>query len=63
MNVLKIGKFGSFSPHIDYKDKYVHIIRPLIYLREDLIKDLVKNTIYLWLKVLVLRIKRLLEKK
>jgi tRNA(Ile)-lysidine synthetase-like protein len=41
MNVLKIGKFGSFHPHIDYKDKYVHIIRPLIYLREDLIKDLV----------------------
>ncbi|EPY2272760.1 tRNA lysidine(34) synthetase [Clostridium sporogenes] len=41
MNVLKIGKFGSFNPHIDYKDKYVHIIRPLIYLREDLIKNLV----------------------
>ncbi len=43
MNILKIGKFGSFHPHIDCKDKYVHIIRPLIYLREDLIKDLVKK--------------------
>ncbi|EJO5347679.1 tRNA lysidine(34) synthetase TilS [Clostridium botulinum] len=43
MNILKIGKFGSFSPHIDYKDKSVHIIRPLIYLREDLIKNLVNK--------------------
>lgn len=43
MNILKIGKFGSFNPHIDYKDKYIHIIRPLIYLREDLIKDLVEK--------------------
>ncbi len=43
MNILKIGKFGSFNPHIDYKDKYIHIIRPLIYLREDLIKNLVEK--------------------
>ncbi|WP_050606550.1 tRNA lysidine(34) synthetase [Clostridium niameyense] len=43
MNVLKIGKMGTFHPHVTYKDKYVHIIRPLVYLREDLIKSLVEQ--------------------
>lgn len=43
MNVLKIGKFGSFNPHIKYKGNSVHVIRPLIYLREDTIKTLVEK--------------------
>lgn len=40
MNVLKVGKLGTFHPNIFYEDKNIHIIRPLIYLSEDKIKKL-----------------------
>ncbi|CAG7839115.1 tRNA-cytidine(32) 2-sulfurtransferase [Clostridium haemolyticum] len=40
MNVLKVGKLGTFHPNINFNDKGINIIRPLIYLREDLIQKL-----------------------
>ncbi|MCY6957010.1 tRNA lysidine(34) synthetase [Clostridium brassicae] len=40
MNVLMVGKLGTFHPNIHHKDKNINIIRPLIYLREDLIENL-----------------------
>ena len=43
MNVLKVGKLGTFHPNIHYKDKGVNIIRPLVYVREDFIERFVKD--------------------
>ncbi|EDS78156.1 ExsB family protein [Clostridium botulinum C str. Eklund] len=43
MNVLKVGKLGTFHPNIHFDDKNISIIRPLIYLREDLIEKLTKK--------------------
>lgn len=43
MNVLKVGKLGTFHPNIHFSDKNISIIRPLIYLREDLIEKLTKK--------------------
>ncbi|MCY6355835.1 tRNA lysidine(34) synthetase [Clostridium sp. ZS2-4] len=40
MNVLKVGKLGTFHPNIFFKDKNINIIRPLIYMREDTIEKL-----------------------
>lgn len=40
MNVLKVGKLGTFHPNICFKDKNINIIRPLIYLKENSIKNL-----------------------
>ncbi|KEI05593.1 tRNA 2-thiocytidine biosynthesis protein TtcA [Clostridium botulinum] len=40
MNVLKVGKLGTFHPNISFDDKNINIIRPLIYLKEDLIQKL-----------------------
>lgn len=40
MNVLKVGKLGTFHPNIYFKDKNINIIRPLIYMREDTIEKL-----------------------
>lgn len=40
MNVLKVGKLGTFHPNIYHKDKNISIIRPLIYLRENSIEEL-----------------------
>lgn len=40
MNVLKVGKLGTFHPNIYFKDKNISIIRPLIYMREDTIEKL-----------------------
>ncbi|WP_053956793.1 tRNA lysidine(34) synthetase [Inediibacterium massiliense] len=40
MNVLKVGKLGTFHPNTYNPKKDMHIIRPLIYLREDLIESL-----------------------
>lgn len=43
MNVLKVGKMGSFHPNT-YNEKHnLNIIRPMIYLREDLIEKLTKE--------------------
>lgn len=41
MNILKVGKLGTFHPNIEYKNNDINIIRPLIYVREDIIKKLV----------------------
>lgn len=43
MNVLKVGKLGSFHPNIYHKDNNMNIIRPLIYIREPLIQKLVEE--------------------
>lgn len=43
MNVLKVGKLGTFHPNIYHEDNKINIIRPLIYIREPLIENLVKN--------------------
>ncbi|OFI06226.1 tRNA 2-thiocytidine biosynthesis protein TtcA [Clostridium acetireducens DSM 10703] len=43
MNILNVGKLGTFHPNIYYKDKNINIIRPLIYIREDLIKKLIQE--------------------
>lgn len=40
MNVLKVGKLGTFHPNIYFEDKNINIIRPLIYMREDTIEKL-----------------------
>lgn len=40
MNVLKVGKLGTFHPNIYFKDKDINIIRPLIFMREDIIEKL-----------------------
>lgn len=40
MNVLKVGKLGTFHPNIYFKDKNINIIRPLIYMREDTLEKL-----------------------
>ncbi|MCY6369749.1 tRNA lysidine(34) synthetase [Clostridium ganghwense] len=40
MNVLKVGKLGTFHPNIYFKDKNINIIRPLIYMKEDVIEKL-----------------------
>lgn len=41
MNVLKVGKLGTFQPKAYNAEKDIHIIRPMIYLREDLISSLI----------------------
>lgn len=43
MNVLKVGKLGTFHPNIYYKDKDINIIRPLVKIREDFIEKFVKD--------------------
>lgn len=43
MNVLKVGKLGTFHPNIHYKDRGINIIRPLVYIREDFIEKFVKD--------------------
>ncbi|MCY6484366.1 tRNA 2-thiocytidine biosynthesis protein TtcA [Clostridium aestuarii] len=40
MNVLKVGKLGTFHPNIYFEDKNINIIRPLIYIKEDVIENL-----------------------
>lgn len=40
MNILKVGKLGTFHPNIYFKDKNINIIRPLIYMREDTVEKL-----------------------
>lgn len=40
MNVLKVGKLGTFHPNIYRKNINLTMIRPLIYIREDLIEKL-----------------------
>lgn len=42
MNTLLVGKLGSFKPYIEQKDKSTIFIRPLIYVKEDTILDIVK---------------------
>ncbi|WP_125152898.1 tRNA lysidine(34) synthetase [Clostridium rectalis] len=41
MNVLKVGKLGTFHPNIHYKEKDINIIRPLVNIREDFIESFV----------------------
>lgn len=43
LNVLKVGKLGSFNPNSYNKEKNMHIIRPLVYLKETHIEKLVKD--------------------
>ncbi|WP_373898016.1 ATP-binding protein [Haloimpatiens sp. FM7315] len=43
LNALKVGKLGSFHPNSYNEEKKMHIIRPLVYLREALIERLVDN--------------------
>lgn len=43
MNVLKVGKLGTFHPNIYYKDKDINIIRPLVKIREDFIQKFVND--------------------
>lgn len=43
MNILKVGKLGTFNPSIYYEAKNIGIIRPMVYLREDKIESLVKK--------------------
>lgn len=43
LNILKIGKLGTFSPNSFNREKNMNVIRPLIYLKEDIINKLVKN--------------------
>lgn len=43
MNVLKVGKMGTFHPNVYHEDKNMNIIRPLIYIREDFIEKFVKD--------------------
>ncbi|SHH35153.1 tRNA lysidine(34) synthetase [Tepidibacter thalassicus] len=41
MNLIYTGKLGSFSPNNYDKDKRLHIIRPMIYVKEENIKKVV----------------------
>ncbi len=41
MNVLKVGKLGTFHPNIYNPKKDMNIIRPMIYIQESLIESLV----------------------
>ncbi|QXM06176.1 tRNA lysidine(34) synthetase [Crassaminicella indica] len=41
MNVLKVGKLGTFHPNSYNTKKDLSIIRPMIYIREDLIQSMV----------------------
>ncbi|MEW9096329.1 MAG: ATP-binding protein [Clostridiaceae bacterium] len=43
MNVLKVGKLGTFHPNIHFEDREINIIRPLIYIREDFIEKFVRE--------------------
>lgn len=43
MNVLKVGKLGTFHPNIYYRDKDINIIRPLVKIREDFIQKFVQD--------------------
>lgn len=43
MNVLKVGKLGTFHPNSYNTEKNMHIIRPMIYIRENLIASLVNE--------------------
>jgi tRNA(Ile)-lysidine synthase TilS/MesJ len=41
MNVLCVGKLGTFSPMIPYEGKDLAVIRPMVYLKESTIKKIV----------------------
>ncbi|QEK11887.1 tRNA 2-thiocytidine biosynthesis protein TtcA [Crassaminicella thermophila] len=43
MNVLKVGKLGTFHPNSYNSEKDMHIIRPMIYIRENLIESFVNK--------------------
>lgn len=43
MNMIKHKRLGSFSPKVDFEKYYINIIRPMIYLEEEIIANLHKN--------------------
>ena len=43
MNMIKHKRLGSFSPKVDFEKYYIDIVRPMIYLEEDLITVLHKK--------------------
>lgn len=43
MNMIKHKRLGSFSPKVEFEKYYINIIRPMIYLEENLITTLHKK--------------------
>lgn len=41
MNMLCIGKLGTFHPCLEFEDKGITLIRPMVYVKEENIKKLV----------------------
>ena len=44
MNIIQYKKLGSFSPKVEFTDNSMIMIRPMIYLEEDTIRSIHKNS-------------------
>lgn len=43
MNMLCVGKLASFLPCAEYEGKDIRVVRPMVYLREEVIKKIVQS--------------------